>query len=149
MSNSSPRFRALAITLLLAFGAGPAVRSATPSPATPHATSTATPAALATVLTPTDLAALKAKLGQRVVIEGTIVARGASKSGKTRYLNFSKKWGDAVTLVFLTPRGQEPLPDEKLDQFLQKKVRVTGTVSTYKDDLQIKVETLAQLEVLP
>jgi DNA/RNA endonuclease YhcR with UshA esterase domain len=103
----------------------------------------------ATVFAPNDLAKLKEMNGKPVVVEGTVAAQGENKSATIRYLNFSKNYKETISLVFLVSQGGEEFAKEKLTPFVGKKVRVSGTVGTYNDALQIKIDKLDQIKVQP
>ncbi len=111
----------------------------------------AAPAATAgvAVFAPTDLAKLKEAPGKPVIVEGTIVARGANKSNTIRYLNFTRDYKEAISLVFFVSKGGEAFSEEKLAAFVGKKVRVSGTVGTYNEALQIKIDQLGQIQLQP
>ena len=115
-------------------------KPATPPPA---------PAAEVTVLAPNDLAKLKEMTGKPVVIEGTVSAQGENKTGTVRYLNFSKNYQETISLVFIVSKGGDEFSPEKLAPFVGKKVRVSGTVGSYNDALQIKIDKLEQIQVQP
>lgn len=87
--------------------------------------------------------------GKPVIVEGTIAAQGENKSGTVRYLNFSKKFKESISLVFIVSKGGDEFAVEKLTPFVGKKVRVTGTVGSYNDALQIKIDKLDQIQVQP
>jgi RecJ-like exonuclease len=101
------------------------------------------------VYAPNDLAGLKEMTGKTVTIEGKITDQGESKSGTVRYLNFSKNYKDTLALVFILSQGDGNFTKEKLGEFVGKKVRVTGVVSTHNDALQIKIDKLEQIQVQP
>ena len=115
----------------------------------PVATTPTPPPDAAAVFAPTDLAKLKEMNGKPVVVEGTIVAQGENKSGTVRYLNFTKDYKEGVALVFLLGKNADAFSKEKLGAFVGKKVRVSGTVGTYKESLQIKIDKLDQIQVQP
>jgi RecJ-like exonuclease len=96
-----------------------------------------------------DLAGLKEMVGKTATIEGEITDQGESKSGTVRYLNFSKNYKDTIALVFIVSQGAGNFTKEKLGEFIGKKVRVTGVLSTHNDALQIKIDKLEQIEVKP
>ena len=96
-----------------------------------------------------DLAGLKATDSKPVVVEGTIAAQGENKTGTVRYLNFSKNYKEALSLVFMVGKGGEEFSKEKLEPFVGKKVRVTGVVTTFNEALQIKIDKLDQIKVQP
>jgi RecJ-like exonuclease len=101
------------------------------------------------VYAPTDLKDLKEMTGKTVTIEGKVVGQGESKSETVRYLNFSKSYKDTIALVFIVSQGHGDFTKEKLGEFVGKKVRVTGAVSTHNDALQIKIDKLEQIQVQP
>ena len=101
----------------------------------------------ATVIAATDLEKLKEANGKTASVEGTIAVQGENNAGTMRYLNFAKKYREALTLVFLVGKDGDEFSKEKLGAFVGKKVRVTGTVSTYNDALQIKIDNLAQIQI--
>jgi RecJ-like exonuclease len=101
------------------------------------------------IYAPNDLTGLKEMTGKTVTIEGKITDQGESKSGTVRYLNFSKNYKDTLALVFILSQGGGNFTKEKLGEFVGKKVRVTGVVSTHNDALQIKIDKLEQVQVQP
>ena len=136
------------LLLLAAAFALPALaedKPATPAPATPP------PAAALPdgVFAPTDLAKLKEMVGKPVVVEGTLTAQGENKTATIRYLNFSKNYKETISLVFVVDKGGDQFTAEKLGAFVGKKVRVSGTVGTYNDTLQIKIDKLEQIKIQP
>ena len=133
------KIRPLLIALVVTVPAFAEDKPATPPPA---------PAA-ETVFAPNDLAKLKEMTGKPVVIEGTIAAQGENKTGTIRYLNFSKNYKETISLVFVLGKGGEEFSPEKLAGFVGKKVRVSGTVGTYNETLQIKIDKLEQIQVQP
>ncbi len=141
---------ALAISLVgvSARGEEKVPAAATPVPAAPAAPAPA-PVDPAKVFTPTDLDALRPVVGQAVVIEGTIIASGESKSKTVRYLNFTKNYKESVGLVFFTSKGGDDFALEKLAVWVGKKVRVTGKLGEHAGALQIELEKADQLQEVP
>ena len=115
----------------------------------PAATPPPTPPPDPVVLVATDLEKLKEMLGKSAVVEGTVAAQGENNGGTMRYLNFAKKYKEALTLVFMVGKGGDEFSKEKLAAFVGKKVRVTGVIGTYNDALQIKIDKLAQIQIQP
>ncbi len=111
----------------------------------------ATPATTpdATVFAPKDLEKLKEQLGKPVVVEGTIAAQGENKTASIRYLNFSRNYKETISLVFVVGKSGDEFSKEKLEPFVGKKVRVSGTVGIYNDALQIKIDKLDQIQIQP
>jgi hypothetical protein len=140
-------------------GSGKAAAAATPTPAKPAATPVATPPPAAPMaapaaesgpsLSPEDLEALRAKLGQVVTIEGIAVRAAESKSKTVRFLDFANGAGRAITVVFVAGKG-EPVQMEEVQAWVGKNLRVTGTVSEFNGKLQLPIEKKSQIvEVMP
>ena len=102
-----------------------------------------------TVHDPTDLAALRKKVGRRVVLEGKIVATGNSRTGSTSYLNFTKNYRDSVSLVFLGASVAKDFPKERLAEFVGKKIHIGGLIEERNGALQMRVFYAEQIRVLP
>ncbi len=128
----------------MCLSASPAVLRA--EPARPKA---AIPVVAETVYSPTDLAALRKRLGRRVVLEGKIVAMGSSRSGSTSYLNFTKNHHDSVSLVFLGMSGAKGIAKQDLAAFVGKTIHVGGLLEDWNGALQVRVFELEQIKVLP
>ena len=101
------------------------------------------------VYAPNDLPGLKEMTGKPVIVEGTVTAQGENKTGTIRYLNFAKNFKEAISLVFIMSKGGDEFAKDKLGAFVGKKVRVTGTVGTFNEALQIKIDKLDQIQVQP
>lgn len=127
----------------------PAPVQATPVPVTPPPApeSPSAPAAV-TPLEPDNLTDLRAALGKAVVVEGTPTRVGESKSKTVRFLDFSPQVGRAVTLVFRSGHGDE-VTVEGLQDYVGKKLRVSGVVSDYMGRLQIQIEKKSQIQEVP
>ena len=117
-------------------------------PAAPAAPAATTPAA-DKIYAPKDLTALRALKGQTVKIEGTILKQGASKTGAVGYLNFTDHFQESISLVFMVSKGGGDFTKEKLTNYVGKKVRVTGAVGEYNNNLQIEIRALDQLQLVP
>ena len=109
----------------------------------------AIPVLTETTHAPTDLAALRKRLGRRVVIEGKIVAAGSSRTGSVNYLNFTNNHHDSVSLVFLGGSGKKGIAKEQLAAFVGKKIHVGGLLEDWNGALQMRVFELEQIKVLP
>ena len=100
------------------------------------------------VFAPTALEELKPMKGKKVIIEGPIVVQGENKSGSIRYLNFTAKFRESVSLTFFTSGADNKFTKEKLAEYVGKKVRVTGELGEFNGSLQIKVTSLDQLKIV-
>ncbi len=101
-------------------------------------------------LSPTDLATLRGHIGDQVEVQGTPTATGVSKSGTIAYVNFAGAHQGLALVFFLKPSMQGGFGSEAdLKQYVGKKITVSGKLEEYKGDLQIKVETTAQIKVEP
>ncbi len=117
--------------------------------AEPLRTKATIPAVAEVIYAPTDLAALRKRLGRRVVIEGKIVATGSSRTGSVNYLNFTNNHHDSVSLVFLGGSGKKGISKEQLAAFVGKKIHIGGLLEDWKGALQVRVFELEQIKVLP
>ena len=140
-----PHFAALTL-VAVALSAAPL--RAEDKPAAPAPPAPSVPAA-DKIYAPKDLTALRALKGQTVKIEGTILKQGASKTGTVRYLNFTEHFQESISLVFMVSKGGGDFTKEKLTNYVGKKVRVTGVVGEYNNNLQIEIRALDQLKLVP
>jgi hypothetical protein len=101
------------------------------------------------VFAPTDLEPLQAEKGRKIHVEGVIAATGANKTDSIRYLNFTKNFRESVSLVFFANAGGGTFTKEKLADYVGKRVRVNGVLTDYNGALQIKVESLDQVKLVP
>ena len=101
-------------------------------------------------LDPTDLATLRGHLNEQVEVQGTPTKTGVNKSGTIVYMNFAGAH-QGVALVFFLKVGQTGgiTGEADLKQYVGKKITVSGKLEDYKGDLQIKVESTAQIKVEP
>ncbi len=137
--------RPFALTCIVACGftaSGPA-RAEQPKPAV------TVPVVAEVIYAPTDFAALRKRVGRRVVIEGKIAAAGSSRSGSTSYLNFTKNYHDSVSLVFLGSKGAKGISKAELATFVGKSIHVGGILEDRNGALQMRVFELEQMRVLP
>ena len=140
------KIRVLLVAIALALPVLAEDKTAAPAPATPPP---AVAAPDGSMFAPTDLAKLKEMVGKPVVVEGRLTAQGENKTATIRYLNFSKNYKETISLVFVVDKGGDQFTSEKLGAFVGKKVRVSGTVGTYNDALQIKIDKLEQIKIQP
>ncbi len=85
-------------------------------------------------------------LGQSITVEGTIIR--AKRSRKTVFLNFHSNWKRYVTIVLFS--GKVPgLPASPESFYLDRKVRVRGTVKLYKDRPEIVLEAAGDIRIVP
>lgn len=124
-----------------------------PAPARPPVPAAAPAPALPPLpqddLDATDLPALRRCLGRTVTVTGTPVLLGDSKSGNARYLNFDRDYWRALSLVFFVTERPDDFSRDSLERFLERRVRVTGTVSEHNGNLQIIVRDLAAVQPVP
>lgn len=98
------------------------------------------------VLDAQDVAALEMQVGNPVVVEGVIEGVGSTGDGGITFLNFGANRKGFVAVVFQAAYANFP---EGLDSYAQQKVRVHGTLESYRDrQIQIKVVTADQLEIM-
>jgi len=123
-------------------GASPAAIAAAP----PATTVTTSPTMSGEAIAADDLSALRDKLDSTVTVEGTVSGVGQSRSGTVRYLNFSRNYKSALALVFFTRTVD--VPRERLQEFVGKKVRVTGKLGEHEGQVQIVMDTLEDVKVV-
>jgi serine/threonine protein kinase len=86
-------------------------------------------------------------LDQVIVVYGTIVDVGSSRTGKTRYLNF--RAGDYSAFKVVVRDRDLPVTEAALrEQFLDQHVRVQGKVGTYRGNPQLLLRSLDQICVV-
>ncbi len=117
-------------------------RPAAPAPGAP-------PPAEAPPLDPSNLDALRARLGAIATVEGAIAAYGQSHSATTRYLNFAHDYRDALSLVFRIEGDNPAWSEANLRRYVGKRVRVTGEISEYKGNIQIVMRPGQEIAILP
>ncbi len=100
-------------------------------------------------VSPFDLDALGTMIGEPVTIEGTIVGAGESKSGKTRYLNFSNRPGTSLSIGFRVSEVDPLYSLTRLETMIGQEVQVTGDVIRLFGNLLVFVSEESQLTVLP
>ncbi|MDX2226495.1 MAG: protein kinase, partial [Verrucomicrobiae bacterium] len=100
-----------------------------------------------TVLSPTDLGALKSvfESGGDAVVEGVPVVTGENKAGTILYLNFSRDYTDSLSLVFFKEKDPA-FTEDTLRQYIGRRIRVQGPVSEYNGKLQMKIQSLKQIQ---
>ena len=85
-------------------------------------------------------------VGQQITLEGKIVS--TNNIGSVCFLNFTEQWKDRFYVVLLRKAlSGWPRPPE--EHFLNKTVRVKGTVALRGSRPQIAVEDPAQIQIVP
>ncbi|MEX1110980.1 MAG: OB-fold nucleic acid binding domain-containing protein [Chthoniobacterales bacterium] len=93
-----------------------------------------------------DSAALVAKVGTEVIVEGTVRNVGRGQNDGITFLNFGDRRAGFVAVVFAAAYSNFP---DGFDGYAQQKVRVRGQLEKYRDQqLQIKITTADQLEIV-
>lgn len=102
----------------------------------------------AAVLSPDDRDVFLSRVGQPVSVEGVVGTSGISKSGTVFFLNFQgAKRGDLSLVFFLKDAGSK-WDRDGLESLVGKRVRVSGTVTQFQGNPQIKIEDADQIKVL-
>lgn len=107
-----------------------------------------TPAKTTLAHTPEDLTALRARLDQHTDVEGTVVSIGESKTGRTRYANFSRRPGETISLAFRMD-GHHTVPQRSIEALRGQRVRARGKVTEFRGDLLLYVDRVEDLQQLP
>jgi 5'-nucleotidase (lipoprotein e(P4) family) len=100
----------------------------------------AAPSGTSAALTP---AQAKAKIGEEVMVEGTVVNVYTRQKGPDM-LNFDKNWREGLSVAIFK---KEKFGDLKAT-YEGKKIRVTGKVTEYRGAAQIKVDDPSRIQVL-
>ena len=121
-------------------------------PAAPAATLSKAPVVSARsgvgkVFDPHDIDGLRAHQGQSVTVEGVVVGMGKNKTMDFRYMDFDSRLHAAAEMVFYLDQGGH-FSEVTLGQYMNKRVRVTGMVDQYKEELQIVVKNLGDIQVV-
>ena len=99
------------------------------------------------VIDAADLAALRAKAGTDVVVEGIVSDIGTTKDGGITFLNvgMAKKQG-FVAVIFRDSYQAFP---EGFDKYREKKVRVSGALTLFRSETpQIKLKSPEQITIV-
>ncbi len=138
--------------VLAAAPGSPVLRAVRADPTPPAAASpeTTPDASAAAPLDALDVAKLRPHLNEQVTVRGTPTGSGHNKSGSIAYLNFAPAH-QAMSLVFFLKPGQSGKAGtmDDLKPFVGKTILVTGTLTDYKGDLQIVVDSLDQIKATP
>ena len=140
-----------AACLLASTGAALAQSPAPGKPATPATTA---PPAVA-VLAVDDLDTLRAHLAETVDVRGTPTGTGRSKTGSVTYLNFGPAHKALSVVAFLSatassdPGARKVQSEDDLKPFVGKAVIVHGKLADYKGDVQIVLDSIDQIKLVP
>lgn len=96
-----------------------------------------------------DLASIKASIGQFVTVEGKVSSTHTARSGKVRFLNLGEKSQESLSLVIFT----NDLPNFKdigdpVIFYTGKMVRVQGIIQEFKGRAEIVVKDPQQMVVI-
>ena len=142
------RAAALCVVACLATGFS-TLRAAPDKPAKDAPTATPLPSPTAS-LDATDANTLRSHLNETVEVHGTPAATGQSKSGGVFYLNFGAvHQGLGIVFFGKSSAANGVTGENDLKQYLGKTVSVTGKLADFKGDLQIVVESAAQIKIVP
>ena len=135
-------------TLILITALASALIAQEPKPVTP-AEAKPTTIAEEKIYSATDLVVLRPLLGKKITVEGMVLSTSANKTETMRFLNFTKNYKEALSIVFFSNMGGGTFTKEKLSEFAGRKVRVTGTLGEFNGSLQFKMESLDQIKIQP
>lgn len=136
--------KVLSLIFALAVALAPETRSE--EPAKEEAPPPAAPAADAPVVPAEDTAAMDAKVGTEVIVEGVVRGVGKGPNEGITFLNFGDRRTGFVAVVFRPAYDKFP---DGFDKYAQQKVRVRGQLEKYRDQqLQIKLFTPDQIEIV-
>lgn len=150
-SRLVPALLALVTVALLAVGWLFYSKPATPETAAlPQASPASAPQpAPASVLPPTAIEHFRQNLEKSVEIEGVVVSIGESKSGRTHYINFSRRPGETISLALRASDMNVILSESALQKLPGAKVRARGRVTEFNGDLLLYIEKAQDVQSLP
>ena len=126
----------------------PAAPAEADKPAAPAPAAPAPEAPAAGEFKPDDLEGLKPQVGKTVTIKGTVDNIGMSDKKGLVFVNFHRQFYKAVCVVVTsTPEKVGEAQKEFQQKLPGREVKVTGTLSEYKNRLQIQVADAAAIEV--
>ncbi len=143
----TPSILSLLLLLPLATPVLAEAPEAVPAPAQPAAPAPEAPAP--TEFKPDDLEGLKPHLGKTVTIRGTVDNIGLSEKKGLVFVNFHRQFYKAVCVVVASTPEKVGETQKDLQQKLPgREVKVTGTLSEYKNRLQIQVADASVIELV-
>lgn len=116
----------------------------TPAPPVPAPATMAMDTGTA-ALPPTALDQLRSRVNETVEVEGTVTGIGESKSGKTRYVNFTRRPGESVSLAFRTVETEALFPKSRLESWVGQKLRAKGVLTEFNGGLLIYIKDEADV----
>ena len=135
--------------------AGVAVAQSTAPTTAPTLTAAPSPASTTAPLAVEDLEGLRTHLNETVDVRGTPTTTGHSKTGTVTYLNFGPAHRALAVVAFLSagsgadPAAHKVQSEDDLKAFVGKAIIVHGKVADYKGDLQIVLDSLDQIKLMP
>lgn len=98
------------------------------------------------VVQATDPASLEAKIGTEVIVEGVVQEVGIAPGDEVRFLNFGRKRGSFVAVIFRDFYGNFP---EGFEIYKQRKVRVRGILEKFRNrQIQIRLTAADQVRIV-
>lgn len=106
--------------------------------------------AMAIELSAKDAKTIMLHEGKHATVIGKVMGTHIAKSGKVRFLNFDKDYRTSFTVVIFTGDLDKftSTIGEPTEYYKDKKVKVTGKVSIYKDKPQIIANSPSQIKVV-
>lgn len=88
--------------------------------------------------------------GKYATVTGKVVSTYTAKSGKVRFLNFGDDYRTSFTVVIFTGDLDKftSTIGEPTEYYKNKKLKVTGKISIYRDKPQIITNSPSQIKVL-
>lgn len=146
LSMILPLFTTAVVAAETPAAAPEAEKPAAPAPADPATPAPEAPAA--GEFKPDDLEGLKPHVGKTVTIKGTVDNIAMSEKKGLVFVNFHRQFYKAVCVVVTsTPEKVGDAQKEMQQKLPGREVKVTGTLSEYKNRLQIQVADAASIEV--
>lgn len=98
------------------------------------------------VFDPSSVNEIHAMMGREIVVQGEIKGAGESRSGRSRYLDFSRRPGEAISLTFFVNEANVSM--DTLRGLDGKVIRTTGEVIDVFGKTYIKVRDFNDIKVV-
>lgn len=118
-----------------------------PSTTVPAPSPTTAPTSIdETVFDPFRVNEIHAMMGREIIVQGEIRGAGESRSGRSRYLDFSRRPGEAISLTFFVNEADVSM--DALRDLDGKVIRTSGEVIDVFGKTYIKVSNFEDIKVV-
>lgn len=89
------------------------------------------------------------RIGQKVVVEGTVSRIGESRSGDVLYVNFLGNARGDLSLVRFTTLDRKEADRTQLDPLVGQRIRAEGVITEYRGAPQLELRDFSQIQIQP